>query len=273
MSLSDEILNQRRGSITASAAHRIMAGWDTPPPTDYDTGVYEWLSKNQPEKRPLVSEIEESMGVKITGKLNKAWDAYKFDKPPQGLITYAEELACEELFDPDPNAWNGEGSDAIKNGNEWELAAMEWLAEVTGVDFVKTGDDQIHLSDDGIGVTPDGIAYDELDLITTGGEAKCRSAIHHARQLAIKDNATLIELDFDRYCQVQVGMLVAEVDHWYSVNYNPLGKYKSVQFGYCIIRRDDAFLEIFKQRAAVVFEIKEAFINRLVKPEELKEAA
>jgi len=259
--LSEEIIEQRRGNITASEAHSIMTGWDTPRPTaEFPTEIYDWIDNEK--RKPKVGEIKPFMECDVNGKLiDAAWTAYQFDKPPQGLLTYAEQLACDELFENDPSL--NFTTSHTENGNQREYDAMIRLSEATGLDFVKTGEDQIHLSENGIGATPDGIVYDDLDLIETGAEAKCRSPLHHARQLFINDNDSLIEHDFSRFCQIQVACLVTGADHWYSVSYNPYAILDAHKFHYCIINRDDKFIEIFKQRAACVFEHKEQFLKQL----------
>ena len=260
--LSDEIKQSRYGNITASKASAIMTGWDAPEPSrDYSIGIHAWISKH--ERKPSVGELKEVLDEDVSMKLiEPAWKAYQYDKPSQGLITYAEELACDELFYPDPSL--DFQTQSMINGNEREVDAVNLLIEATGLEFVNTGEDQIHITSNGVGATADGLVKDELDLIETGCEVKCRMAIHHARQLVVKDNASLIEHDFDRYCQIQVGCLVTEADHWYSVNYNPFGKEPELCFNYCVIQRDDAFLEVFKRRVELTYKYKAAFLNMLI---------
>ena len=269
--LNDEIIEQRRGNITASAAHRIMAGWDTPRPTDeFPPEIYDWIERWG--GKPTVGRIKEELDCEVSAKLiEAAWKAYRFDTPPQGLLTYAEELACDELFEHDPSTEFT--STHMENGNEREVEAMERLSTATGMHFQKTGDDQIHISIDGIGCTADGLVYDELDLIVTGGEAKCRSPIHHARQLLIRDNASLIEHDFSRFCQTQVCCLVTGADEWYSASFNPYAIREAHKFHYCVIKRDTAFLSVFKKRADMVFRHKAEFMAQLNEIGRLRAAA
>jgi len=269
--LSEEIINQRRGNITASESHSMMTGWDTPRPTEpFETEIYEWMAHTG--RRPLVGEIKPVMECDVNTKaIEAAWKAYRFDQPTQGLITYAEKLACDELFERDPNDYDGPGTQDMINGNEREIDAMIKLSDATGIDFKRTGEDQIHISTDGIGVTPDGVAYDDLDLIYAGAEAKCRSPLHHARQLLIVDNATLLDHDFDRYCQIQTGYVATGAQEWYSVSYNPCALNKADQFHYCLIERDEAFIKVLMQRAADVFKHKQAFIETISKGRPLRE--
>jgi len=93
--LSPEIIAQRLGNITASQAHRIMAGWDeSKPSTDFPVEIYDWIEQNK--KKPLVGDIRKVLSCDTSSKaIEAAWKAHKYDKKPvpQGLITYAEELA------------------------------------------------------------------------------------------------------------------------------------------------------------------------------------
>ena len=268
--LSPDIFEARRGNITASSAHRMMAGWEAPkPPSDYPIPIYQWIEDNA--SKPLVGALKAD-GIIATGKeIDAAWKAYQFDQPPQGLLTYAEDLACDELFDYDPST--NFTSLHMENGNDRELKAVEQLSDETGLVFSKTGEDQIHIGAHWIGATPDGIVYDDLDLIETGCEVKCRTPLHHARQLLINDNESLKEHDFERYCQIQVACHVTGAQHWYSANFNPFAKSDAHKLHYCVIERDDEFLEIFKQRAAVVFEHKQRFLDELNKLKEPMEQA
>lgn len=259
--LSPDIIQARMGCITASEAHSIMAGWDVPRPADCNADIYEWIERY--ERKPLVGDVKDSIGKVSGADISAAWAMYQWDKPPQGLLTYAEKLACQELFEPDPMEWDGSGNKHIDNGNEREVDAMIALSEATGLDFVKTGDDQIHVSVDGVGCTPDGVVYDDLDLISDGAEVKCRSPLHHARQLLIHDNASLLEHDFDRYCQIQVGYQATGAGRWFSASYNPHAINPLDRFHYCEIKRDDAFLEVFNRRARMVFEHKALFLEQL----------
>jgi len=260
--LTPELIEARRGNITASKAHAMMAGWDKPRPVDiFPAAIYEWIA--EAKRKPLVKEIKDVLECDVSGaSINAAWAAYQFDKPSQGLLTYAEELACDELFEADPLVWDG-STVHMDIGNEREIEAMEKLIEATGLPFDKIGDDQIHVSVDGIGATPDGIVYDDLDLIVTGAEVKCRSPLHHARQLLITDNASLREHDPERYCQIQVQMYVTGADEWYSACFNPCARNVTHRFHYCIIKRDAAFLDVFAKRAQQVFEHKATFLAML----------
>lgn len=259
--LSPEIIEQRRGNITASAAHRMMAGWnDAQPSRDYPSELYDWISKHG---KPKVGDVKNVLDCDVSGNaINAAYTAYQFDKTPQGLITYAEELACDELFDHDP--LTDVQTKAMEAGHERELEAVDAFFEVTGIELQKTGDDQIHLTADGVGCTPDGIVYDELDLIKTGAEIKSRTPLHHARQLLINDNASLIDHDFERFCQIQAACLVAGVDHWFSINFNPYAKEPAHRLHYCVIKRDDDFIAILNKRAELVFKHKEQFLSQLL---------
>lgn len=258
--LTPDLIEARKGNITASPAHRMMAGWDTPRPAgDFSPELYDWIAKHG---KPKVGDVKDVLDCEVSGALiNAAYAAVKFDQPTQGLLTYAEELACEELFEHDP--MTDVSTRGMEFGNEREPEAVERLIEVTGLPFVNTGDDQVHISVGGIGCTPDGLVKDDLDLIATGAEIKCRTPLHHARQLFITDNDSLLEHDFDRFCQMQVSMSVCSCSTWYCASYNPHALREEHKFHHCIIQRDDAFLEVFNRRAKMVFEHKQIFLDKL----------
>ena len=268
--LTPEIIEARRGNLTASQAHRMMAGWDTPRPTaEFSTELYDWIAKNG---KPLVGDVKDVLKCDTSGKsIAAAYAAYQYDQPSKGLLTYAEELACAELFEHDP--MTDVQTKAMEYGNEREPEAAALLIERTGIDFLKTGDDQIHVAVDGIGCTPDGIAYDDLDLIVTGAEIKARTPLKHAQQLFIVDNESLLEHDFDRYCQMQVSMEVCGCDEWYCVSYNPHALNPLDAFHYCIIKRDEKLLSIFRERAKLVFEHKAYFLDQIESRRQLRVAA
>ena len=261
--LSEEIRSKRRSNVTASSAHKIMTGWDDQEPSsDFPLPVLGWIETN--DIKPSVGQLKDALGIDVTGKdKDAAWKMYQFNKPSQGLITYAEELACQELFRYDPMMERPPTQHMI-NGNERELEATIKLSEATGLDFVNTGDDQVHISLDGVGATPDGLVYNDLDLIETGCEVKSRSDLHHARQVFIDDNDTLLDLDFDRFCQMQVGCFVTGAEYWYSASFNPMARYDGLGFNYCIMQRDNRFLDVFKKRVALTFEYKQLFIDNLL---------
>lgn len=270
--LSPEIIEQRRGKINASASHRMMAGWDAPKPSEpFMPELYDHLAELS--KKPLVGQLK-AIGFDVSGKeIDAAYKACQYDKPSTGLITYAEELACDELFEHDP--MTDVSTKAMDAGNEREPDAVDAFFERTGIQLYKTGEDQIHLSANGFGATPDGIVYDDIDLIESGAEIKSRTPLHHARQLLINDNASLIEHDFDRYCQIQVACIVSGAAHWYSISYNPYAINDAHKLHYCVIKRDDKFIAILNKRAELVYEHKALFLKKLlaVKSPKLKVAA
>ena len=255
--LSESILINRSGNFTASENHRLMAGWEKPKPKEPELilikGEFEKL-----DKKPLVKDFS-NYGHKVTGtQINEMWAWLKYQEPPQGLITYAEEKSMEELFYSDPSL--NFSTVHTRNGNERELECMKRLNDATGLDFVNIGDNQKHISNDGVGATPDGVVLDDLDLICTGSEVKCKSALVHAKNLLIENAEDLKEIEFEHFVQVQTQMLVTETDHWYFANYNPFAKKESMIFKYIIIGRDDDFIEILKKRIEIAKKIKADFL-------------
>lgn len=264
--LSDEILLKRAGNFTASENHKLMAGWNVvAPDKDFQgfNSIYRVI--RLAKKKPLVGDIKHLVDdVKVTVKLiSDTWAVVQYEKPSKGLVTYAEEKAIEELFEPDPSL--SFSTQHTRNGEERELTCMELLADETDLNFIHTGDNQIHIHTDNAGCTPDGIVLDELDLVKTGAEVKCKTALEHARNLLIKDGAELKEKAFDHYVQVQTAMLVTGALYWYFGNYNPFAKDIKLSFKYIIVDRDDSFIKILQSRIDTAKTIKQAFLSKLKK--------
>jgi hypothetical protein len=209
-------------------------------------------------------------GIVANGKqIDEAWKWVQWFEPPAGLVTYAEEKAIESLFEPDPSLnWS---TVHTRNGEEREPECMEMLADATGIEFVHTGDDQIHISEGDVGCTPDGLVFDDMDLVHTGAEAKCKSAPAHAKNILIETAEQMKAEAFDHYCQVQTQMMVTAADHWYFANYNPFAKQKWMQFKYIIVGRDDPFIKIMKQRLDVARQIKAEYLGKF--KEQMQNAA
>lgn len=266
--LTDELLIERAGNFTASENHRLMAGWDAPeleplPPELNMLRAYIEPMYNEGRREFLVGEMKNHGFPDATGaSINLIKKHLSANKIPEGLRTYAEEKATEELFHFDPSL-NGWSTPQTRNGEEREIDCMEILSERTGLHFVNTGEDQAHIHADGVGCTPDGIVLDDLDLVLTGAEVKCKSPLGHSRDLLITDQETMMYEAFDHFVQVQTAMLVTDTDHWYFANYNPFAKHESIKFNFIIIYRDNEFIKKLKQRIDLAKKIKNDFIAQL----------
>ncbi|WP_341232415.1 YqaJ viral recombinase family protein [uncultured Methylophaga sp.] len=269
--LSEEMLLERAGNFTASENFRLMAGWDAPD-VDRDfmwfNDVYNVLKPlyESGERKFLVGDLDGKFVFKLSGELiQKTLNVIKSEIPPTGLVTYAEEKAMETLFDFDPSL--NFSTAHTRNGEERELECMEKLSEATGLEFLHTGDNQVHIHANEVGCTPDGVIFDELDLVQTGAEVKCKSPLIHAKNLLINTNQDLMKAAFDHFVQVQTAMLVTGTDYWYFANYNPYAKRKDMQFKHIIIYRDDAFIKILKKRIEIAKKIKADFLSKFYQKE------
>lgn len=277
--LSQQLLLDRAGNFTASENHRLMAGWDEPKPSSDFEGFSEMYRVIKPlyedgERKFLVGDLSGLVnGFKVTGELIKKTVAVvKSEKVPQGLITYAEEKAMETLFEPDPSLQFSTAH--TRNGEEREVDCMMMLSMVTGLNFQFIGDEQKHIHADEVGCTPDGVIIDDLDLVETGAEAKCKSPLVHAKNLLIENNKDLQEEAFDHFVQVQTAMLVTGANHWYFANYNPFAKLESMKFKHIVIERDNDFIEVLNERLTIAKRIKSEFLNNFSGFQiEIKEAA
>ncbi len=265
--LSEQMLIARAGNFTASENHRLMCGWDNPvvnrsyPEFDAMHRVMKGIIDKDCSK-PLVRDIQDLVDFKVTGELiNKSWAYIQSQKIPEGLITYAEEKAMETLFEPDPSL--SFRTVHTKNGEDREVECMQILSERTGLQFINTGDNQTHIHANEIGCTPDGIVLDELDLVKTGAEVKCKSPLVHAKNLLINNNDDLKEMAFDHFVQIQTAMLVTSTDYWHFANYNPFAKSDDLMFKFIVINRDNEFIKKLCQRIEIAKNIKSNFLEKI----------
>ncbi len=264
--LSDKHIDERRKLVNASEVHNIMAGYDDEavPVNSYPPAIYEWIENKKPAKAPGLTHLRKELDCDVTDDFVKAaWKAYKHNTKPvnKGLITYANRLATKSRFDYDEE-YENISTYAMRTGDEREPEAVDEFTAATGLAVLHTGDDQLHLTKDGVGATPDGIIKNGLDMFECGVEIKCRNPYTHDEQKFITDNASLKDMDFDRYCQVQAGMYVFDVQYWYSVNYNPNGHKSEDSLHWAIIDRDEDFIAAMIERVALVFEIKQKRIDQ-----------
>jgi len=261
----EELLIQRAGNFTASGNHALMSSWDTPEPDRNFEGysdlypVIKAVRAKGASKAPNVADIK-PIYPNVTGKMKDAvWKAVMFDETPKGLITYAEEKACETLFNVDPSLqWS---TVHTRNGKDREAMCMFLAGKALKKSFYHTGENQIHEARDEVGMTPDGLAYHSDDVtIDTGGEAKCKSPLVHARNLMICSNADMKELAFDAYVQVQTSMLVGKCSKWAFANYNPFAKKESHIHKSIWIERDESFIAILQKRVDIAKSIKHKFL-------------
>ena len=265
--LSNEMLIERAGNFTASENHRLMAGWDAQQPDRNFDGYHDLYPllkrmRDKGESKPLVGPVKKLYAGATGDLITATWKAVVFDDPTPGagLVTYAEEKACETLFEPDPML--NFSTAHTRNGEEREPECVALAAKATGKMFVHVGDDQIHVHADQVGVTPDGVVFDSLDLIETGIEAKCKSPLVHARNLMINSNKDLLDEEFEHYTQIQTAMLVTGAERWLFANYQPYAKKESHQFKCIWIERDDSFIEILSQRVELAKRIKAEFLQK-----------
>ena len=264
--LSEEILIDRAGNFTASENHRLMAGWDTQVPSrDFEefNELYGFIKPlyQDGERSFLVGDLKDQLDIDVTTKLvARTVKIIKSELPPTGLVTYAQEKAIEPSFDVDPSL-NFE-TVHTRNGNEREEIAANLFAEETGLNVSNIGEDQIHLQQDGVGVTPDGLIYDSLDMIRSGLEIKCKSALEHAKNLQVNNNDDMVRLCFDHFTQVQTGMYVTGTNHWYFVNYNPFAV-GLPDFKIVVIHRDNSFIRILKSRVEMAKRVQTEFYKSL----------
>lgn len=265
--LNEGLINARRGIFTASENHRLMANWDAPVPSrDFDEFeiMYENIKPlyNQGVRKFLVGELKDNFDFKLsTDLINKTLAVIKSEKPTDGLVTYAQEKAIETFFDSDPSLIFS--TVHTRNGEEREPECMRLLADATGLKFENIGEDQQHIISGYAGCTPDGIVMNDLDMIETGAEVKCKTPLEHAKNLLINKQEELLNHSIQHYTQVQTQMLVTDTDHWYFANYNPFAISDKLKFKHIIIYRDSEFIKVLKDRIQIAAEIRDSFIQKV----------
>jgi len=267
--LSTEMQLARVGNFTASENHRLMAGWEKPAPSTIDENpelleLYEFIKPSylKGERNYLVGDVKQHIDGVSGDQIKEVKRILAGEEPPTGLVTYAHEKAIEELFDLDPSIGNW-STVHTRNGEERELECVELIQDELNVVFDSIGDDQAHIQNDGVGVTPDGVKNDDLGLIDWGLEAKCKSALEHAKLLLINNNEQLKNEAFDHYVQCQTGMLVTNAKKWLFAAYNPFGKSSKIKLKYFFVERDEEFIAVLSKRIALAKKIKADFLNSI----------
>jgi len=271
MALTPELIEERIGHPTSSGAHRLMANHELERPLALPPACMPLLRHIVAiGKRPTkVGDIPDWCDIP-KGKggvyLDTTYAEFKYYRIPPGLVTYAEELACAELF-PDEQGYTGENNPDILRGEGLELDCVDAIQEVTGYQFDNTGSDQKHiLHPEGafLGCTPDGVRF-QYSIADTGCEAKARAGKAHLKQRHIKDNVTCKALDFHRFCQVNACMACTDTDRWQIGSLNPGATLEALRFYHAVIYRDDKFIAELERRAKLAMQIKDNFLGAVAR--------
>jgi len=267
--LSEELTIKRKGLFTASENHKLMAGWDIPEPSrdveSFDE-LYPIMREmyDNGERSFLVGKMKKLTDAKVSGEIINAVKAViTYEKPSTGLVSYAEQKAAEPYQVRSES--NNFSTPHTVNGNEREDECVSRLEEKLGIEIHRKGDDQVHIVSGNIGATPDGIIFNELDLVESGIEAKCKSLEVHAQLLLINNNIDLLDYSLEHYAQVQTGMHVTDCDHWHFAIYNPDWICDEMQFKSIVIDRDDRFIDALLKRAEIAAEIRDKAEKELLR--------
>ena len=256
----------RRGHPTASCAHRLMANHDAVRPeslADVD-GLHQKLlahiidiGKKPTTLKSIPFELPPREGGK---RLQAAYEEYKFYKVPDGIISYAQELACDELFDPDPLEFKGNA--VTERGEQLEPECVSRLIERYGIPFQYTDDQQLHIQYGDLGATPDGLAIDKsTDLVYSGCEAKARMAPDHLNQRFITGNVSCANRDWHRYLQSQTCIYCCDAEDWYIGSINTYARDERLVFYSAKLHRDEKIISKIVERAALCMEIKNNYLR------------
>ena len=243
--------NDRKRFVTASQAHRVMAGFEAElagrkmeePP------LFDAISKFMQKEKPLVGDLKKA-GIMASGKeIQSCWDYYKATKPvfSEGMESVAREIAMGEFISDRDNYV----SDDMENGNLYEAEAVLNLSNIVTKNFSNTGDRQLFFSKGNIGATPDGVFYEGFD-ISECAEVKCPKDTTHMRYLVgFKSGLTLLQIEPKYYWQAQAGLYVtgAKAYNWASYHRNFIEPYKMI---YQKIEPDHEHIEILIERSEKV---------------------
>lgn len=259
---------ERKYYVTASQAHRVMAGFETElrgkdavkPEFESFEQIESWITDN--DKKPLVGDLKAS-GIKATGKdIDSAWKYIQSQKKvfSDGMFTVACEIAMSEFIEErDP----GIKTMDMERGNIQEGEAIEALKFVTGINFTNTGGEQTFLSSEHLGVTPDGIEYNGFDIVSCAEVKNPKDTTHMKYLVLIHDQNDILKHIPEYYWQAQTGLYVtgAKFYHWMTYHNKFIDGYK---YRHVVIEPVQKHIEILAERSERVVN-KAAEISRELK--------
>ena len=212
----------RKHYVTASQAHRIMAGFESElidiPKPHFEESDLVLCHLHDCTNKPKVGELK-SAGLMATGaQISSCWEYHKSLTPvfTTGMESVAREIAMAQFLDERDEQYQSED---MERGNIQEREAIIALSEHLGVEFFDTEDDQTFFTKGSLGVTPDGVQYDSDFNVEACGEVKNpKDTSHMYYLLMINSQDDLLRLKPEYYWQAQAGLAVtgAKSYHWAS---------------------------------------------------------
>lgn len=255
----------RAGFVTASQAHRVMAGFamelegKSMKKPECEDLVFDGIKKitSVIGRVPKVGELK-SMDIQATGELIKQVTTYIKAITPvfsEGMESVAREIAMESFKKTKDDGFK---SVDMERGDQQEGAAVAALSAFLDVDFLNTELDQIFLSDGCLGVTPDGIEYDGFNIKSCAEVKNPKDTTHMKYLQLLKDQGDILSVCPIYYWQAQCGLSVtgSEIYHWasYHDEFEYPGYEDESKLVYVPIYPVDDHIKILKTRADKVLK-------------------
>ena len=160
--------SRRRNYVSASQAHRVMAGFRTEldnagmvEPEGVDPNLRDFIQKNG----KCLAGAAKAAGIVASGA--EIAEMYKYVKSlepviTEGMITVAREIAISEFIKFRPEQFE---SKAMEMGNDLEVEAVSILENHIKSKIDNTGENQSFFHTENLSATPDGVVYDDFTVI------------------------------------------------------------------------------------------------------------
>jgi len=273
----NNLSEERKFLVTASNAHRIMAGYEKElQPLEFEPflqwqDVYEEVKKGVIDIRTLKKQFK-TITAKQRDDILKLIEHKKPFQLTKGMESYAMEIA-QAYFTKEGEDEENYQSDAMKNGVLTEYDAVNAAEKYLNVEFDLTLENQQFFKIENIGATPDGMLFDDLFLPSEGLEVKRPTRkVHFFNLNYIQTQDDLLKEYPNYYWQCMTGIAVtgAKKWHWFSHNDTLFDDYSLVHVE---VNPVDIHIKLLKKRAALVIERANNIVNDLKNKIEIKKAA
>ena len=249
--------NRRKNYVTASQAHRVMAGFrvelenaNMKKPEGVDPGLFEFIREHG---KCLVGQVK-SAGIVASGAEIAEMAKYVKSLEPvvtEGMITVARGIAISEFIKCRPEQFE---SKAMEMGNDLEVQAVSILETRIKSKIDNTGDTQAFFHTDYLSATPDGVIYDGFDVVELA-EVKCLQIEAHSKFLhLLKDQDALLEHAPGYFWQCMTQLEVTGAKRVHFQTYCPYFE-DGYNLVYVPVYPNRQYMDILNSRAETVLEL------------------